>query len=336
MTTNTETGVSTVLSPDEAFAVLGDEARLDILQALGEADGRVTYSDLFERIEYDDLSNFSYHLDKLVGHFIDKSDEGYTLRRPGERVIEAVLSGAVTTDPVRELTRTDKPCPFCSAPIEVGYEQERVTMHCPGCPGLFGQADSEGGRFTESGNLGYRPLPPAAIDGRTAAEMHDVSKTWTALTVHAMGRGVCPRCSGTVDRSVDVCESHDASEGTCDQCGLRFGAMASATCTNCIFDIQPGIAAYLGTRTELMAFLIDRGIDPVAPEGFHPYAAVEETIRSTNPFEARYTFTIDDKSITLTVDDDLSVIDVTRGPATDTDGRKSLRERPHDCGRSSR
>ncbi|MEF8813876.1 MAG: hypothetical protein V5A55_08660 [Halovenus sp.] len=108
------------------------------------------------------------------------------------------------------------------APIEVGYEQERVTMHCPECPGLFGRRDSEKGPFTETGNLGFRPLPPAAAAGRTAAEMHDASKTWTALTVHAMGRGVCPRCSGTVEDSVAVCESHDVSEGTCDQCGRRF------------------------------------------------------------------------------------------------------------------
>lgn len=318
MTTDRGPEGATMLSPQDAFAVLGDEARLGILQTLGEADEPLAYSELFERIDYDDSSNFSYHLDKLVGHFVGKTDEGYTLRRPGERVMEAVLSGAVTTDPVHELTRTDKPCPFCSAPIEVGYRQERVIMHCPECSGLFGQADSGDGRSTEAANLGFRPLPPAAIDGRTAAEMHEVSKTWTAISMHAIGRGVCPRCSGAVDRTVTVCESHDASEGTCDRCGLRFGAMASATCTNCIFDMQAGIAGHLGTHTEVMAFLIDHGIDPVAPEGFHPYAAVEETIRSTDPFEARYTFTVDGDAIALTVDDDLSVIDVTRNPDTET------------------
>jgi DNA-binding transcriptional ArsR family regulator len=319
MTTDTDSRASTVLSPDEAFAVLGDEARFEILRALGEATQPVAYSDLFDRIEYDDLSNFSYHLDRLLGHFIGKSDDGYTLRRPGERVLEAVLSGAVTTAPVRALTRTDRPCPFCSASIEVGYQQERVTMHCPECTGLFGQAESEDGRFAESGNLGYRPLPPAAVDGRTAGEIHDASKTWTALTVHAIGRGVCPRCSGTIDHAVDICKAHGTSEGTCDQCGRRFGAMASATCMNCPLDFQSGIAAFVLTRTDMMAFLIEHGIDPVAPGSFHAYAAVDETIHSTDPFEARYTFTINDESITLTVDSDLSVTDVTRGSAPGTE-----------------
>lgn len=310
MTTDTGTEAHTVLSPEEAFAVLGDQARFEILQALGKADDSVEYSDLFERIQYDDRSNFSYHLDKLVGHFVSRSDEGYDLRRPGERVLEAVLSGAVTTDPVRDPTGTDRPCPFCSASLEVGYEQEHVTMHCPECPGLVRSADSAGEQATESGNLGYRPLPPAAIEGRTVAEMHDASKTWTALTVHAAGRRICPRCSGKVDRSVEVCESHDASEGTCDRCGRRFGAMVSATCTNCVFDIRMGVAAYLGTTTEVMRHLIDHGIDPIAPGEFHPYAAVEETIVSHRPFEARYAFSVDDETLTLTVDEHLSVVDI--------------------------
>jgi len=313
MTTDTEQNASTVLSPEEAFAVLGGEPRLEILQALGRAGTPLSYSTLFERIDYDDRSNYSYHLDRLVGHFVARTDEGYTLRRPGERMLEAVHSGAVATDPVRELTRTDRPCPFCSAPIEVGYEQERVTMHCPECPGLFGRAGSEGGQFTESGNLGYRPLPPAAAAGRTAAEMHDVSKTWTALTVHAVSREVCPRCSGAVEHAVDVCEPHDASEGTCDRCGRRFGAVASATCTNCPFDLQVGLAAYLVTSTEVMAFLLDHGIDPIAPGDFHPYAAVEETVISHEPFESRYAFTVAGDTLTVTVDGDLSVVDVSGG-----------------------
>lgn len=319
MTSDKGSEGSTMLSPEEAFAVLGNEARLEILQTLGEADEPLAYSDLFERMDYDDSANFSYHLDKLVSHFVGKTDKGYTLHRTGERVMEAVLSGAVTTDPVRELTETDRPCPFCSAPIEVGYQHERVTMHCPECPGLSRHADAEDGRFSESGNLGIRPLPPAGVEGRTATEMHQASEIWTAINMQAIGRDVCPRCSGTLVRSVHVCEAHDASEGTCEQCGLRFGAMASATCTNCIFDMEAPVAGHLAVYPEVMAFMIEHGIDPVAPEGFLPFAAVEETILSPHPFKARYTFTADDDALTLTVDADLSVVNATMGDVYDAD-----------------
>lgn len=72
------------------------------------------------------------------------------------------------------------------------------------------------------------------------------------------------------------------------------------------------IPAYLGVHTELMGFMMEHGIDPVSPVGFDfPMAAVDETILSHSPFEARYAFT-DDDTLALTVDDDLSVIDVTR------------------------
>jgi hypothetical protein len=35
-----------------------------------------------------------------VGHYVEKTDEGYERRRPGERVVEALPSGAVIETPV--------------------------------------------------------------------------------------------------------------------------------------------------------------------------------------------------------------------------------------------
>lgn len=303
---------SQLLTPEEALAILGEEVRLEVLKRLGEANGPLAYSELFDRIDYDDASNFSYHLDKLVGQFIERSEDGYAIRRSGERVMEAILSGALTTDPVRKRTQTDKPCPFCSAPIEVGYQEERVTMHCPECSGLLGRADAEAPRFTESDNLGFRPLPPAAIEGRSAGEIHDVSKIWTAVTMHTIARGVCPRCSGRVEHSITVCESHEPAEGTCEACGLRFGATASASCGNCIFEMTSAVPGHLGASSELLAFLVDHDIDPLALEDFHPYAAVDETIHSHQPFEASYTFTVDEEALTLRVGPDLETLDAGR------------------------
>lgn len=317
--TETGAGEPTMVSPEEAFSVLGNRARLEILRTLGEADEPLAYSELFERMEYDDPGNFSYHLDKLVGHFVGKTDAGYVLRRPGERVMEAILSGAVTTDPIRELTLTEKACPFCSAPIEVGYEHERVTMHCPECSGLFAREESDDGRFSEQGNLGIRPLPPAGVRGRTAGEMHEVSEIWAATTMQAISRDVCPRCSGIVERSVQVCGSHDVGDGLCDQCGLRLAATASAVCTDCIFEMEAPVAGHISVHPETMAFMIDHGIDPVAPEGFLPFAAVDEEVHSRQPFEARYTFTADGETFTLTVDDDLVVVDTKRGRTSTSD-----------------
>ncbi len=50
------------------------------------------------------------------------------LGRAGERIVEAVLSGAVTDDPVLSRTEIDQSCPYCGAPVEVEYGQEQLTL----------------------------------------------------------------------------------------------------------------------------------------------------------------------------------------------------------------
>jgi hypothetical protein len=86
-----------------------------------------------------------------------------------------------------------------------------------------------------------------------------------------------------------------------------------AQCTNCIFRTKPPFPAYALGVPALMRFLIDHGVDPIAPRGFH-LAACEEAIDSTDPLEARYTFGADGDSITLAASEDLSVEAVSRSP----------------------
>lgn len=319
MATDIESDEPAPLSPEEAFAVLGDETRLQILQTLGAADESLAFSELFNRIDYDDSSNFGYHLDKLVDHFVRKTDDGYALQQAGRRVVEAILSGAVTDNPVLEPTTVDKPCAVCSAPVEVAFHQERVTLHCTECAGLVNESHIEGDRFTEFGNHGYIPLPPAGVHGRTATEVLYAAELWVVTEMRAAARGVCPRCSATVEHSISTCDTHDTTDGRCRECGHRFEATVSTDCTNCLFGVKAGIAAHLAVHPELMGFMIEHGIDPVSPEGFDfPYTAVEETVLSSRPFEGRYTFTADDDTLSLTVDRDLSVVMVTRGEASET------------------
>lgn len=85
------------LDPDEAFAVLGNETRIAILQALERADEPLAYSDLKRQVEVCDSGRFNYHLEKLIGHFVERSDEGYWLRTVGERAAKAVIAGTFTT-----------------------------------------------------------------------------------------------------------------------------------------------------------------------------------------------------------------------------------------------
>lgn len=64
---DSDTDEPTPLTPEEAFAVLGNEIRVDILRALWEAGEPLAYSELQERIGVCDSGRFNYHLRKLVG-----------------------------------------------------------------------------------------------------------------------------------------------------------------------------------------------------------------------------------------------------------------------------
>jgi len=307
------------LSPDEAFAVVADETRLGILRTLAEAGEPLAFSTLFERSEYDTRSNFSYHLDRLEGHFVGRTDGGYLIRQAGRRVVEAVISGTMTDDPVVDSAPTDRPCPFCSAPIEVSYQQERVEMYCPECPGAVRREESGEQPTTESGTLGHignMSLPPAGVHGRTPTEMLKAAQAWLHLDVMADSAGFCSRCSGVIEHSATVCEDHDGTDGICDHCDRRYAVRFEVECATCHYN-ERGIApaCLLGT-TELLSFLTDHGGNPLMPDTYDvapgAVATYGEDVRSVEPLEAAFTFTIGDDSITLTIDEDVSIVDVTR------------------------
>jgi DNA-binding transcriptional ArsR family regulator len=311
------------LSPDEAFALVSDETRLEILRSLVEAGEPLAFSTLFERSEYDTKPNFSYHLDKLEGHFISRTDEGYALRQTGRRVVEAVISGTVTDDPVVHRDPTDRPCPFCSAPIEVSYQQERVEMYCTECLGVGRGQDESGEQFTtESGWLGHISLPPAGIQGRTATEMKDAADVWSNLDLLGISAGVCSRCSGAIDHSVTVCEDHDTSEGVCDYCDRRYAVLFEVECASCHYSTSGIAILCLLAETDLWSFLTDYGMNPLVPETRERapgmLANYEEEVRSHDPLRVDLTFTIDNDALTLTIDDDVSVIDVMRDRASES------------------
>lgn len=319
MTTDAGAERERTISPEEAFSVLGDETRLKILRTLGEAGEPLAFSALYDRVEYDDTANFNYHLKKLVGQFVRETDEGYTLRRAGSRIIEAVLAGVVTHDPVLDRVAVDMSCPLCGGSLEVSYREESLVGHCSECSGTRSGVTVPPHWPADPSDdvVGHLRLPPAGIRGRTPTELLDAAEIWSAIQGRALAREVCPRCSASVDESVRVCDDHRVEDGRCESCGQRFRVSIHRACTNCIVEGESPFGQHLLANTDVMGFMIDHGIDPLAPRGFH-LAAIEETVLSIDPFEARFTFTADGDAITLTVDDALSVVDVTRTRASET------------------
>jgi hypothetical protein len=189
-------------------------------------------------------------------------------------------------------------------------------MYCPECPGLGGQ-DEEGEEFaTEVGTLGHISLPPAGVQGRGPTEMINAAQVWSNLDLLGDSAGVCSRCSGAVERSVTVCEDHDPSDNVCDHCGRRHAVLFEVECTSCP-NSKSGLAIVcLLAETELLSFITDHGGNPLMPETYDvgpgALANYTENVLSVDPFKAEFTFTINEDALTLTIDEDVSVVDVTR------------------------
>ncbi|MFC5367639.1 winged helix-turn-helix domain-containing protein [Salinirubrum litoreum] len=321
MTTDEGPDEASMLTPEEAFSVLGDDTRLGILQVLGEADEPLGFSDLFDRVEYDDPPNFNYHLKKLLGHFVDKTDSGYCLRQAGQRVVQAVLSGAVTEAPTLDQTPIDRACQHCGhSPIEVEYREEQVGMYCTQCAGQYGDTNDVDtfDSSKDAERIGYVHLPPAGVHGRTPAEMTEAAFIWTVAQTQALHRGVCPRCSAPVSDSVTVCETHEPTDGRCDRCDRRYAAVVHCRCENCPFELGGSAIGSLHTEPDLLAFLFGHGFDPFSspfPSTINA-ASFEEELLGTEPLELQFRFTIGDDVLALTVDESLDVIESTTSKAS--------------------
>lgn len=314
MGTDGKDAESKPLSADEAFSLLGNEVRVEILRGLGLAGQPLSFSELRRWVGYEDPGNFQYHLNKLTGHFVRKTEDGYELHQAGKRVVIAVLSGTITDHPPREQQDIDEPCPLCDEPIRVELRPRGVAKYCTACDGLYETDPSKHSDTTEDfGFLGILSLPPAGLRDRTPEEAYRAAQIWNNLKFMTLAHDLCGWCSGTLEHEVDVCEDHDASEGRCDECGHRLPIWLRSACTNCIVEHQTTVGARVYGREEMQKFILDHGADPVSSTASErpPF---DHEVLSTNPFEGKFIYRGIDETLEITLDENLDVVDVSREP----------------------
>lgn len=322
MSAGTDAGEST-LPPDDAFATLGNETRMQILQTLGTAGETLSFSDLRDRVGVGDSGQFNYHLNQLTGHFLEKTDDGYSLRRAGERVIEAILSGAVLEAPVMDYTELDQSCYYCRAPVAVNFAEEKVGVYCTDCEGNYGGFKDLDETLDpkDRGRLGYLMLPPAGVRDRTPSEVLSAATIWGHLELLAQGKGICPRCAGRLDESVSICREHDDSSGLCSACNNRHAIQHVVDCRNCIFEQEAMFMVSLMGTTELLAFMTAHDYNPISPapelEFWEITGDYDEELVSEDPFRANFTFDIDEDALVLTVDENFDVVEAVETTVSD-------------------
>lgn len=306
----------------DAFGLLGNQTRLAIMLALWEAyDPRaeanaVAFSELRDRVGIRQGSQFNYHLDKLVGTFVRKTDDGYELRRSGRMLVQSIIAGIGFEEPAFEPTEIDAACKFCGAPTEISYENVYVYQSCTDCQGVTGI----GGEHPD-GSLVAWTFEPTGLADRSAEEVSAASTVKTFSRIALRFQGICPACSGPVEWSLEICEDHDpAADEACLDCGRRKAILAREICSVCKSSGAgpPGIKVLL--HPAVVSFFYQRGMEV----GFTGSTDFEDVVRtlelaesfdeevvSADPARIRVTIAHDGDELHLLLDEEMSVVDVT-------------------------
>jgi len=297
------------LDPAEAFALLGNETRIEILQALHGAtverdDEPVPFSALYDRVGLDDSAHFNYHLKQLLDHFVRKVEcdtseggadggdpdctEGYEFRTPGRKVVRSVFAGTFTGR--TELGPFEAPgeCYDCGGDLEATYANELLTIACADC-----------GRTPVN-----HPFPPGGLDDRTPAEFLDAFHHHVRHHYCLAADGVCPECMGRMETTVATGSALPDQE-----------VEVRHVCRRCDNRLTSAVGVNLLDTAAVLTFCSERGVDlTTEPFWTRAWTVSDEhtTVASTDPLRIRLDVPCDGDVLRVTVDETLELLDAER------------------------
>ena len=294
------------------FALLADETRLGIIEAIGDRSGGgeyacLSYSTIQAALGDVDSGNLNYHLQRLDGQFVEQTDDGYQLLIPGIRVYQAVSSGQFADDrPTVPPTEIAAVCNECGGHLLASYEEGRFVVRCPEC-------DIRSQRY---------PLPTNAFDPDDVESLVAAGVTRGVADLRSMFAGVCPYCSSSVDHAVSMDDTTESGFGSDP-------VFAHLTCSTCGWFSHPrlGMVTYLHHTT---AVFYERRGRPGPTTRLTVDGEWTTTVQSTDPWRVVVEVTLDGDTLRHVVDGDLGVVE------WDVDGAGTTRQRPPKRPRHSR
>ena len=282
------------LPADEAFDLVGHEIRLDVLMALDEADGRVPFSDLRERVGTRDSGQFNYHLDKLTDRFVERSDEGYVLADAGRRLTGAIRAGGFTKTLEADPVPVEGECLNCGGSLEARFRESNVLVTCTECE--FDVTNPE--------------VPPGILQGYRPDEVPGVLDRWIKRSLYTTKLGFCDYCGGRMEPS--LVRAEDLDSGGADEYGVE--AMVHYECDRCSFRFN-GVAGFaMIAHPAVISFHHEHGID-VHEEPFWAFDWLElggATVTNEEPLRLEVPITLGDETLTLVVDESVEVVEERR------------------------
>ncbi|WP_255169238.1 ArsR/SmtB family transcription factor [Natrononativus amylolyticus] len=272
------------IPPAEAFSVLGDETRVAIVRALGETPGEaLSFSELRERVGARDSGGFNYHLNKLVGSFVRRTDDGYELSYAGVRVVGAILAGEYTRRGSAGTFELESDCTVCETPLSATYEDERVTIRCVAC-------DELRSRFG---------FPPGGFENRTVDELTDGFDRWLTNVMSLIASGFCFNCAGKTSGRLTGDVEHFGDRPV----GVEF------ICERCGDQATLSVNSYLLLQPAVVAFHYEHGIDVDEAYVWNLEYVLDAdvTVLSEEPWRVNSALELEGDRLELVLEEDLSV-----------------------------
>lgn len=271
------------LPVEEAFGLLGHGRRVAVVRELAGADRPLPFSDLYDRVGGADSGQFNYHLDKLVGTFVHRDENGYELTYAGRQIIGAILDGTYTKRAEIDPFEIGASCSVCGLSLEASYENDLFVVRCPNC---------------EETVLRFA-FPPGVLEGRPRKELGETASHWIRAQLSFTVNGICPNCAGVITHSITTEPEHHNHE-----VGLEYD------CERCNHHAASTVALHLSYHPAVIAFHDDHGID-LSEEFWDSYIWNDDeytTVRSEDPWRISLTIPLAGDELELVVNEDLNVV----------------------------
>jgi DNA-binding transcriptional ArsR family regulator len=284
---------------DDSFGLLGNEIRLAIVRELGDAwepESRdpVPFSELRRAVGTADSGQFDYHLGKLRGSFVERTEDGYHLTYPGVKVYQTIKAGTFTERVTVEPFDLEATCFDCGGGLRGAYEGHLFRIVCRDCERRY---------------YNYF-LPPGQVVAADRETVLDTLDQAIRRDLTAGAAGVCPNCTGRVEVAVGPDVGYIFERGD-----RPFDAHAGFDCTLCGSHFESTVGGALVDHPALVEEGDERGVD-LSDAHLWTLAFADDgdrtALRLTEPTRVGVTARHEGDEITLVVDDGLDVVAVER------------------------
>ena len=284
----------------EAIGSLGDRRRLEILFALAEAERAsgtmwktLSFTELYDAVDLDSTSQFSYHLKRLVGPFLTETADGYHLTYGGAKIARAIRSGEYESTSEFEERAVDGVCVFCeSSSLVATLADEQFHVRCRACDSTL---------VTDF-------FPRSQSRGRTPAEIVESfgHRIWSSF-VQLRGN-VCPECYGRVETCVEALDPDDAARVRGE--ATRYSHVSA--CRECGFVITFPVEVAAAFHPAALGHFWEHGVSLWGVPIWEFFAfivsdAIATDVVSTEPVEIRFDITLDGQTLRLEMDETMAI-----------------------------